>query len=629
MANIFDDPEFLASLQKHGVKHTPGLAANMMEELAPLLAAEGVDLDDPNLSPDDLDEALARATEQRNLKNFTPVGDHRIWSLAALRDISIALAEGSDAAPAILDTIGPEETDERPAASHIIGASLGALDSWFTDPAMTRTLASVRIPQWHDKASQKAATDILGLARKHRSFDSLDRLIIRHAGLAVTEGGVLVVAGAIAAIARAESSDVATVAARLLTSENLPPLTSSVATRNTGAAGSGSVSAFGDLSGTSMPPLSAVDQALLERFETWLRGEPEIAAPSVELELSLFTDLMRFSRGESLDLGQPSELEAFIRWWFETGPQDIPERALNAASTVDDYIYFQIETSPRAEAWRRSHHMIGDVLDALIEEIDGPFDDEPGVLQEIIEEAAAYDPTQRSLALDALRPISAAKDLLDWIGSRRKVTQTGAVRRDEITEVAALLGVKAVGVAQQPHVDVDAEPENATIYATSMRGVPALTSWWEALVHAEVIHTNTSSVRPGPRVTEWLAYSAPPLALAEQVAIEFAANLMTARLQSNNPGAYIVPYEVSVIAVTSARLTRALVGDTEEMPELPDDFFTQVTTARSTRLLQELEIFGYLTLSDDSVTIDPALRGVIAQSLALALQLVRSILGDD
>lgn len=630
MADIFDDPEFRASLEKHGVRHAPGMAANMMEELTPLLAAEGIDLNDPNLSLEDLNEALARATEQRNLKNFTPVGDYRAWSLAALREFSIALAEGSDGAASVLDSIGPEETSERPAASHLIGASLGNLDSWFTDPALTRALTSVRIPQWHDKASMKAATDILALARKHRSFDSLDRLIIRHAGLAVTEGGALVVAGAMEALARAESSDVATVSARLLTSEGLPPLTSSVAARNTGAAGNRSGSAFGDLSGTSMPPLTAVDEALLDRFETWLQSEPDITAPSVELEISLFTDLVRFSRAESLDLGQAPELEQFIHWWFGEGTQDIPERALNAAGTIDDYIYFQIETSPRAEAWRTSHEMIGAVLDALFAEIDEPLDDQPGVLQEIIEETAAQDPAERIVAIRDLRPISATKDLLAWVGARRKVTQTGAVRRDEIGEVAALLGVDAVGVTQQPHVDFDAEPENATIYATSMWDVPALTSWWDALTHAQVIQTNTSSVRPGMHAAEWNVDSTPPLLTAERVAAEFAANLMTARLQSVRPSEFIASYELGVVAVTSARLTRALLGDIEEIPELPDDFHTQVTTARSLRLLSELENFGYLTLGDDQeVTIDPALRGVIAQSLAIALGLVRSLMGDE
>jgi len=78
MATPFDDPEFNAQLAKMGVVHRPGLADEMLGELAPLLSAEGIDLDNlEDTDLDDLNAALARATEQRNLALFTPVGAQR------------------------------------------------------------------------------------------------------------------------------------------------------------------------------------------------------------------------------------------------------------------------------------------------------------------------------------------------------------------------------------------------------------------------------------------------------------------------------------------------------------------------------------------------------------------------
>lgn len=58
-----------------GVVQSPGSGKRMLDEMAPLLSAEGIDLDD--LGDADLDEvnaALARATERHSLALFTPVG---------------------------------------------------------------------------------------------------------------------------------------------------------------------------------------------------------------------------------------------------------------------------------------------------------------------------------------------------------------------------------------------------------------------------------------------------------------------------------------------------------------------------------------------------------------------------
>lgn len=53
----------------------PGLGQAVLSRLAPLLADEGIDLDDlDSVDPQSLQEALHRVAERANLVAFTPVG---------------------------------------------------------------------------------------------------------------------------------------------------------------------------------------------------------------------------------------------------------------------------------------------------------------------------------------------------------------------------------------------------------------------------------------------------------------------------------------------------------------------------------------------------------------------------
>ncbi|MFK4850190.1 hypothetical protein ACI3KT_01020 [Microbacterium sp. ZW T6_19] len=107
MPSPFDDPEFRAQMAKMGVAHQPGMAADLMRDLAPLLKADGVDLDE--LGETDiatLDAALGRAIERRNLELLTSIGAQRAGAIATLRVFTAAMPEGNEKiARAILDTV--------------------------------------------------------------------------------------------------------------------------------------------------------------------------------------------------------------------------------------------------------------------------------------------------------------------------------------------------------------------------------------------------------------------------------------------------------------------------------------------------------------------------------------------
>jgi len=60
------------------IQFKPGLADEMMRELAPLLAEEGIDVD--NIDVPDMEtmqKALNRAVDRQNTALFTPVGQRR------------------------------------------------------------------------------------------------------------------------------------------------------------------------------------------------------------------------------------------------------------------------------------------------------------------------------------------------------------------------------------------------------------------------------------------------------------------------------------------------------------------------------------------------------------------------
>jgi len=73
----------------------PGMAAELLHELAPLLAEEGIDVN--NIEVPDLEtlqQAMNRAVERQNMARFTPVGPARDLAAATMRSAVQAIAEG-------------------------------------------------------------------------------------------------------------------------------------------------------------------------------------------------------------------------------------------------------------------------------------------------------------------------------------------------------------------------------------------------------------------------------------------------------------------------------------------------------------------------------------------------------
>lgn len=191
-------PEPAAGLPR--IEHKPGVADEMMRELAPLLAEEGIDLtgdDVPDMET--LQAALHRAIERRNLELFTPVGATRQIAVQTLRRVVDAVLAGdSCTAGQLLDSVQPESPDNTVATvSSCIGIALGLLDNTLAQA----DAAIVALPAGHWNG-ERAATDILALARKGKAFRSLDRLLLRQGSPQVLNGSALALAATVAAVAR-------------------------------------------------------------------------------------------------------------------------------------------------------------------------------------------------------------------------------------------------------------------------------------------------------------------------------------------------------------------------------------------------------------------------------------------
>jgi hypothetical protein len=189
------------------IQFKPGLASDLLRELAPLLAEEGIDvnnIDVPDLET--LQQALDRAMERHNMAMFTPVGPARELAAVTMRLAAEAIADGDTTlAAGILDQAQPESPDGSAATvAGCIGLALGLIDHWLAghDTSAPPGLAGLtQLPAGH-WTGERAARDILTLARKGRAFASLDALIARQGGQHILYGSALVLAAALQAWAR-------------------------------------------------------------------------------------------------------------------------------------------------------------------------------------------------------------------------------------------------------------------------------------------------------------------------------------------------------------------------------------------------------------------------------------------
>lgn len=201
------------------VSHEPGSGRELLEELAPLLAEEGIDIHDPATIPDRraFEAAMSRAIQRRNMELFTPVGAARDSVVTVLRGaVSDLLAGETVRAGRTLRQVPPEATRAAEATvAGCIGVALDLLDRWLSgvEPDAPAGLAAATRLLPGNWVGERTATDLLALARKDRAYRSLDRVIARYGGEAVLFGAALALASAVGTWAHTTGAPVAEVVA--------------------------------------------------------------------------------------------------------------------------------------------------------------------------------------------------------------------------------------------------------------------------------------------------------------------------------------------------------------------------------------------------------------------------------
>lgn len=608
MAPSFDDPEFRALLAKAGVAHRPGMAADLLQEITPLLKADGVDLDDlDGADIATINAAMERAIERYNLSLLTPVGADRRRSLGVLRAFTAAIADGDDArAQAIIERVPPEADGTSPSVSQVTGVSLGLIDDWYADGGALAALPRVPVPAWHRKQSRAAASDLLPLARKGRAFDAVDGLIRRHRGLSTLEGGALVVAASLIAVAEAAGEPLDGVAERMLDGAPAPQ------TEDTGAARTAG-SAFVK----PVPPATPVDlrdRHLLREFSRWLEESPE-AASTMSEQFSQFEEILTAMRVLGLDLSTPDDFDEIVDVLFEAsegeeGPDgDAADDILfDQFDALHLYVHFHLDGHDAA-AWAEAHTTIEDALDEL-----GPVG--PNPFEEALSAAQRIPVADRMAAYLALPIVNAVTDLLTWIGMSRPVTPAGSVRRADIADIARLIGIDAVGVARVAD-DIAADGPRRVL---SMGELPELRAWWGALQISELIEVTATRVRPGAAAERWRSGQEPPFDDAEKVIGMFLNEIV-------NPDAAASRFE----QITAADLLRELVLALS--PEFAEDFVDEDTdgfmTAAVHGRMRGLAALGIVVENADgeSFIVPEPLRGIVARGLVTSMVVMDAL--DD
>ncbi len=590
-----------------GVTHVPGLADSILNELAPLLAAEGIDLSDPKgVDIDALQAALGPAVERRNMELFTPTGAHRTQALAVLRRFTETTAAGrADEAQAVLDGVETDETEDHPAISHVIGVTLGLLDSWYADRRLRTALSSARIAS-RRRSVRASATDLLAAARRNTAFSSLDELTITHGGLDLFEGGATLIAASISAIAKRQRRSVTATCRELLIAD--PEYTSvDVVVAGTGRAA--------ETDGTT-----PADERTLAEFEEWLARQPHIVAPTVEDEATAMRAIFGLARTSGADLRNPHDIETAVDLLVDMGSGEGPDSydsMMSCLLTLDEYIHFQWEISRRPENWDHAHDIVEDALSA------GNGGDR---LADVIENATATDPRVRHAALMKTRVSTAVPAFLGWLSTSRAISQSGNLRLVDIEPVAALLGVRAEGVRKLPPLahalpsgfgTDEPLPEPETLYATSMRDVAVLWAWWQALLQCDIIETTATRVRPGPASGPWTDGGEPPIEDVEALNGLFVSFLLSDRMFDDDQFG-----SSAAVAVLASRIVIAAAA-----PELgienPSDAMSAILRPRALQVAARLERLGLMSRdASGKLEVPAGLKAAVLRGAMIIMEIV-------
>ncbi len=161
-----------------------GMAAEVFEQLKPLLIESGIDLDSGRVyTIDEINEALQSAVQRHNFMMAIATDDTRIDAFDDIRTAANYLWEEEwEAFSEHLLAITP---DEEPTVAQIIGTALSLLDSWFEDETISERFGQLSLEGRWDASAEPVMTEIHSRAKEHQAFESYQEFLARWGGLDV------------------------------------------------------------------------------------------------------------------------------------------------------------------------------------------------------------------------------------------------------------------------------------------------------------------------------------------------------------------------------------------------------------------------------------------------------------
>ena len=575
-----DDPEFLPLPPGVEIRHRVGADAELMEQLAPLLAAEGIDIKNlADADPEELNEALTRAVERHNMELSTPVGDQRARAINTLRELVVALhTENVAEAQNLFGSIGPAPTRHRPSSGHLTGVTMESLDIIYRNTALHPALHVVEIPKV-DPKTKAAAEEILELATKGTAFRSLDTLLTNHGGFEVARAGIYLLAATITAVATHQNATFDRVLDELI-----PAL--EISQRST----------------TNGEQTSSA-QEYLDDFSSWLKTQDDLAeiAPKISI---IFGSMVEEAAREDIDPHDPADFDV---WIMAVLANTQPQYVVTALEIIKHYLQFRLRTDLAPDRWHQAHAKITDMT---VVHKAPPWD-----FEKIFAEAQNVDRAAREQAMRELPIVSGTKQLRDWLATPRVTTESGAPRTEDIHTIGSMIGLDVHGTTRLRKRLGRAQVESA-------HDVPELMIWWWALEELGVIAVTNSTVELGPAAGEYFETDEIPFEAAEGIIATYVKIFLIHGLEH-------APLEVSSVGHTLGRLLNSLASMEPATEASPDDFRGQLVQQRSDEYLRSLHAFGLLNADLREPQIPEALQGAVFYGLMMAMEYMDEFLDQN
>lgn len=601
----FEDPQFLEMLKQSGVAHSPGMADQLMQDIAPLLAAEGFDMD--NLGDDvELDAfkaAIGNAIERRNMELVTPVGDARAVTINTLREFVHAYSGGQDMIPCmdlILAELESYPTKTRPNFSHLIGVALETLDAWYTDGALRPALGQVPVEHvTHDIAAFIPTLDALAL--KGRAFRSLDSLLTKQPGDVVAEAGVYLIAAGVVTVAARRGQPVETILDDMLPAKEV-------------SLDYDPQSEFDD------SVQSEIDDHLFE-FEEWLAAYAEEAGTDPS-NIYMFEVIGNVAFSVGLEPSEPENFAALVGMVLDWS--DVEDVALGL-SVLHDYVHLRMERDDDVEPWEEPHELVSKTADEIFE-LPPEFEAAMRELGDIPEE-------ERLEAVVATPLISGVAKLMQWMGDSKPITATGVPKRADIAAVAAMIGIAAKGVAKlQPPEDTVGDLEyyfdltqparpQPTRQVQSASDISELLAWWTSMQAQSLIEISSTRVRPSSGVRYLLTPEPKNLSAAEMFIEGYIREYFLAETENRPFGHVGAARTLQLLFASIAR-----VNTSAEIHESSQTFDFDFSVAQH---LRSLESMGIIELHNGEPYVPRGLRPTLLDAIMRTMRILEPMLSEE